>query len=447
MKKRTAVFLLLVVGLLFSCTVAWADPVDPGSTLLPVQMQILENGLRVIVKEIPSYPIAVVNMWVGVGAKDDPEGMSGMAHFFEHVLHQGTPGRPDGEIFQEVEAMGGYINAATSLDFTTYYIVVPSEYVNQALEIQADAIRNSLFDQTEIDRERMVIHEEIRLGKDSISDHLIHTTLAKLFAGTIYARPIVGSEEDLARVNREEMMEFHRQYYVPNNMILVVAGNVTAEEVFARARELYGDMASNPLPLRSYVPLPSLEEVVYWSEKRPIQQSYLLWAQPAPGLNTREGAALTMASVIFGQGRASRLYRRLIEEEQVANSVLAAYYGYADMGMFTISAELAPANRDRFLEIVREELLRLHREPVSEEELTRARAMARSSLAFDTESSSNVAMFLGQMELYGGVMGAVNRSTILEQITAEDIQRAAQSFLNPDAYVLGEIKPEGGNVQ
>ncbi|HHT42256.1 MAG TPA: insulinase family protein [Firmicutes bacterium] len=447
MKRKSVFCLLLLAVLLCSQTAALAQSVDPDSTFIPLYMQVLENGLRVIVKEIPSYPVATVNMWVDAGSKDDPEGMSGMAHFFEHLLFMGTPTRQAGQIFREVEALGGYANAGTSLDYATYYIVVPSEHVQLAMEIQADAIRNSVFDQEEIDRERMVIHEEIRLGKDIINDHLTDVALEKLFAGTIYARPIAGTMEELANINREEMLDFHARRYVPNNMVLVVTGNVVADEIFALAQELYGDMPAKALPAREYSPLPVLDSVVYWEQERPIQQSYVILAFPAPASNTRDGAALNMASVILANGRSSRLYRQLIEVERVVNYVTSFYWGFSDMGMFAIYAEMDPANRDRFVEIVRAELQRMQDEPVSDDDLRRARSMARSSVAFATESGADVAMFLGEAELYGNVLDAVNLSKTLEQTTAADIQRAAQLYLNPDAYVHCEIKPEGGNAQ
>jgi zinc protease len=137
------------------------------------------------------------------------------------------------------------------------------------------------------------------------------------------------------------------------------------------------------------------------------------------------------------------LYKRLIEEEQIVTNVSASYSGFSAIGVFQIYAELDPNQRDRFMEIVREELTRLHKEPVTNAELQRARAMTRSSLAFSTESSTNVAMYLGQTEIYGGVMDAINRGMLLEQISVEDIQRTAQRFLNPNAYIHSEITPVG----
>lgn len=442
MKRREVVWLSLVLALVLASS-ALAQSVDPHSTLIPIQMRILDNGLRVIVREIPSYPIATVNVWVNAGAKDDPEGLSGLAHFFEHLLFKGTTSRGPGEIAREVESVGGALNAMTGLDFTAYYIVVPAEHIGRAMEVQADALRNSVFDQAEIDRERNVIHEEIRLRIDSPQTHMVDLALAELFQGTQYSRHPIGTYEELAKINRQEMLDFHAQYYVPNNMVVVVAGNVNAEEMFRLAEELYGDMEARPVPSTPHVSLPQLSEVVNLQEERPIQQSYIFLGHPAPGMNTREAAALTMAGVILGGGRSSRLYRELVEEEQIVTSVSAGYMGMSNIGLFGVFAQLDPENRERFTEIVRGELLRLQTEPVSEGELARARAMARSDLAFSTESSVDVAMYLGQMEIYGGVLGAINRSAVLEEITAEDILRAAQLYLNPDAYVHSEIKPVG----
>ncbi len=439
-KKVLGVLLLIVLSV---SSIGFAQSVDPHSTLTPIKMQVLDNGMRVIVKEVPSYPIATVNVWVNAGAIDDPEGLSGLAHFFEHLTFKGTPTRPTGQISYEVESLGGYLNAMTSYDFTTYFIVVPSEHVAQAMEIQADALLNSSFDQGEIDKERTVIHEEIRLRMDSPQTSLIDMSVEKLFSGTIFSKSVIGSFEDLADVNRDEMLDFHAKYYVPNNMVLVVTGNVKAEEIFAQTEQLYGEMLPKAIPAREHIVLPELGEIIEVKDERQVQQGYVFIGHPTPGLNTREAAALTMASVVLGGGRSSRLYRELVEKEHIVNSVSASYSGFSTIGIFGIMAELDPANEEQFSEVVRKELERLQVEPISEEDLTRVRAMARSSVAFSMESSSDMALFLGQMELYGGVMGAINKSAILEEITAEDIQRVAQKYLNPDGYIHSEIIPVG----
>lgn len=442
MRTGRIMYFSLLAILLFG-NIVFAQSVDPNSTLTPVQMRFLANGMRVIVKEVPSYPIATVNVWVNAGAVDDPEGLSGLAHFFEHLTFKGTPTRPTGQISFEVESLGGYLNAMTSYDYTTYFIVVPSEHVGQAMEIQADALINSLFEQGEIDRERTVIHEEIRLRIDSPSTYLIDQSLEALFQETIYDTSVLGSTEDLARINRQEMLDFHAQYYVPNNMVLVVTGNVDAQEIFSQAEVLYGNLTPKVIPPKEYIMLPELDKVLAIRSEREVQQAYAFLGHPAPGLNTREAAALTMAGIIFGGGRSSRLYRELVEKEHIVNSVSATYLGFSRIGIFGIFAELDPVKKETFSKIVKRELERLQVEPVSDEELIRARAMARSSLAFSMESSSDMAMFLGQMEIFGGVLGAINRSAILEEITVEDIQRAAQMYLNPDAYVHSEIMPVG----
>ncbi len=244
-------------------------------------------------------------------------------------------------------------------------------------------------------------------------------------------------------MDRNAMVDFHAQYYVPNNMVLVVAGNVSAKEIFAQAEELYGDMEPKALPPSQYIPIPKLDSVITVDEEREVSQSYVFIGYPAPGLNTRDAAALTMASVILGQGRASRLYRAVVEEEQLVNDVTALYDGFADIGLFGIYGEVPSENVERFTAAALAEIARLQEELVTEEELARAKTVARSSLAFSNQSSDNVAVFLGIRELYGSVMEAVNQIAILEQVTAEDIQRAAQSYLSSQAYVLGHIRPEG----
>ena len=208
MSRIRVVGCLLTVTLLLFSALSLAAPVDPQSPLIPLEMRILENGMR----HCEGNPFLSYRYCECLGLIREQwmiPGLSGLAHFFEHLTFKGTTTRPRGQIAYEVETLGGYLNAMTSLDYTSYFIVVSSDHVGQAMEIQADALLNSLYEQDEIDMERSVIHEEIRLRIDSPQTHLVDMAMEHLFAGTVYAKNVVGSIEELAGVNRAEVVDFY----------------------------------------------------------------------------------------------------------------------------------------------------------------------------------------------------------------------------------------------
>ncbi len=444
MKKRFHLILLTVFLVAAGSGGTYARALDPVSPFIPYEMSVLPNGLRVIVKEIPAYPTAAVNMWVGVGAKDDPLHMSGMAHFFEHLLFKGTTTRPVGQIGRDVEKLGGYINAMTSYDFTTFFVVVPSDKVMFAMEIQADAIRNSSFVQEEIDKERNVIFEEIRVQEDSPTSKLASLVLQSLLTGTSYARPVLGSVEDLGNINRAEMADFHKEYYVPNNMTLVVVGDVNGKEIMEAAFSLYGDMEGKSLVQPRYAAVPSLSEVQRITEKRLVDQAYGIMAFPGPA-GDRDAMALSVAGILLGVGQSSRLFQELMVEKRLVTDIAANYEQLMEVGALTISFSAPQENLEQIEAALKGQIERLQTELVSDGELGKAQAMARSSFAFAAESNAQLALVLGQYETFGGVNNAVNWVDVLESITAEDVLRVAQEYLNLEGYVWGEIIPEGGS--
>ena len=446
MKKHLPVVFFLVCLVFVNSSLTDARALDPLSPFIPYEMSVLPNGMRIIVKEIPAYPIAAVNMWVGVGAKDDPHQLSGMAHFFEHLLFKGTTNRPVGQIARDVEALGGYINAMTNYDFTTYFIVVPSDQAMFAMEIQADAIRNSSFVQAEIDKERNVIFEEIRVQEDNPTSKLVNLVLQSLLAETAYARPVLGSVEDLNNINRTEIVAFHKDHYVPNNMTLVVVGDVKAADIMVAARSLYGDMESKSQIQPRHVTVPSLTEILRLTEERQVDQAYGLMAFPGPSGN-RDAMALSVAGILLGAGQSSRLFRELMMESRMVTEIGANYDQLMEVGLLAISFSAPPENIEQIEEALVEQIKRLRTEPVTEEELEKAQSMARASFAFAAESNVQLALVLGQYETFGGVKTVVNWVDVLESITPEDILRAAQEYLNPDGYVWGQIVPKGGSSQ
>ena len=445
-KRECILFCLfiMITMLIFSVTVQGMS-LDHESPFIPLEMNVLDNGMRVIVREIPEYPTVAVNIWVGAGGRHDPEGKSGLAHFFEHMLFQGTETRTGIDISREIEAAGGSLNALTGLEYTAYYIMVPSNNFDRAIKIQADMVKNSNYPQQNLDYERGVIEQEIRDRNSSPQTALRDAARQKLFASTPYERPVLGSVEDVNDITREDMFAFHEKYYVPNNMTLVVVGDVEADYVFEKAEKYYGEMEGKRTPQQSSVLIPELEEKQEIELERDVEHSSLLIAFPGPGIGEPETVALEMGGIILGSGRSSRLYQILREEKELVTSVSAGYSDYSEIGQFWIMARMPEKNMDEVEKIIRDEIEKLQEEKVTEEELERARAMVRSSFSFQAESNINLALTLGIMKTQATVQDAINIINVMETVTADDIQNAVQRYLDPEIYLRGRLDPKGGN--
>ncbi|MFW6279262.1 MAG: M16 family metallopeptidase [Bacillota bacterium] len=441
--KKRFMILFMLLFIIFSSVLVQGMSLDHQSIFIPHEMEVLPNGMRVIVKEIPDYPVAAVNIWVGAGGRHDPRGKSGLAHYFEHMLFKGTEERSKNEISREIESAGGNLNAMTGLEYTSYYIVVPSDNVSIAMDVQSDAVRNSQFPENEMNYERDVIEQEIKDRDSSPRTALLDASIQNLFAGTPYERPVIGDEDDLSDIKREDMIDFYEKYYVPNNMTLVVVGDVEAEDIFAKARKYYGDMEGSSVPSQEQVTIPELQEVEEIKKERDVEQSYLFMAFPGPRMGQPDAVALETAGIILGQGRASRLYSLLRDEKELVTSISSGYQSYADMGLFWIMAELPPENRDQVEDILRKEIEKMAEGEISEKELERAQSMVRSSFAFDAESNLDIALTMGQMETQASIKSAVNMVKTIESISEKEIKDAVSNYLDPDAYIYGQLDPEG----
>ncbi|HEY8464282.1 MAG TPA: pitrilysin family protein [Bacillota bacterium] len=415
------------------------------STLIPYTKTVLANGLTLVVKEVPAAPIAAVDIWVGTGACNEVSAEAGISHFFEHMLFKGTKKRKVGEIAQAIQAVGGYLNAATSLDYTHYYVVVPSEYLDLALEVEADAIMNSVFDPKEIERERRVIMEEMSLKQDDPSQRLGWIAYQQLFSGTPYANDVLGTAESLNSITRETFLKYHRRYYVPNNTVVVVVGDVKTETVIRKVNELFKDWQPGSVPDASQFKLPRLTGIKRVQEMMQVDQNYFYLGFPGPGQIAADTPALTVLGVILGGGQSSRLYHELREERQLVNTVYAGYAAYQQVGMFSIYAEAKGLKQEELETAVSRILDDVARYGVTDAELARAKAIIRTDLAFAAETNAEIAALLGRFEVGGSVEDALRYTAALQKVTKEDVQRVARHYLTSAAYVAVAIKPQEAN--
>lgn len=430
--------------LLFNHPLIHAD--SAVSPIKPYTKIKLESGLTVIVKEVHSAPIAAVDIWVGTGAKNEHPEEAGISHFFEHMLFKGTVRRKVGEIAREIQAVGGYTNAQTSLDTTHYYVVVPSEHVDLALDVEADAIMNSSFDSLEIERERKVILEERRLKEDNPPRKLGMMAYQTVFQGTPYANDVLGTPESLGEMTRDTFVKYHEKYYIPKNMVVAVVGDVDTGHIVARVRELFQGFKAGKKTVVPQFALPKLTKIQRVEAEMPVDQTYLYFGFPGPGMNDKDIPALTLLGIILGGGQSSRLYQTLQEEKQLVNEIGAGYQSYQQIGMMAIYIQTQKTSvadlESEIGTIIRQMVNARAREGVSGDELSRAKALVRSDIAYTMESDADIAAIIGEYQVNRDIEDVNRFNRELMKVTVKDLQRVAKKYLKTDAYVLAIVKPQ-----
>ncbi|MCG3199883.1 MAG: putative zinc protease [bacterium] len=413
------------------------------SPLLPFHRETLPCGATLLLKENHSVPLAAVDLWVAAGAALEREDEGGISHFLEHLFFKGTPTRPVGVMDRQVKALGGYNNAATSYDFTHYYVVLPSEHVNLALEILTDALLNMSLPTEEIERERHVILEEIARKDDSPLGKLYDEFLKLAFAGTPYERPILGTPESLAGIDRDRFVDYRNRFYGPGNLHVAVAGDIHPKSVSDRLAELLGDLSpSEPSRPESLDGAEELKRAEFEIAKD-VQQTYLCLGVRTPAvLGTPEEIGLDLIAALLGEGRSSRLVYRLMEREGLCSSVSAFAWTLDRIGLFGVEACYQGEDEHEVLSILEEEFQRVRTEAIPDEEIEKAKTQLLTGHALGLEKNSSMAGVLGRNSMTDRLEEVVAYEERVRSLSGEEAQEIVNRLCPPDGFVTGYVRPE-----
>lgn len=420
-----------------------------------VKKVMLDNGLQVVLKEMHHAPVASFWIWYRVGSRNEMPGITGISHWVEHMVFKGTPAFPKGEFDKMVAREGGVFNGMTWLDWTTYFETLPSDRFDLALRIEADRMVNSLFDAQELEKERTVVISE-REGAENFPEWLLEEEVqAVAYRLHPYRHQVLGWKQDLQSMTRDDLWQYYRAYYAPNNAIAVATGDFQGDALLARIEELFGVIPPGP-----ELPVVRASEPPQRGERRVVvegegQTAYLLMvfhAVPATHLDyfplvvldTVLGGAKPMS--FFGGGtsnRSSRLYKALVDTELAAD-VDSSMASTIDPFLFSFSATLRP---DRTLEEVETalwaELERVAQEPITPEELAKAIKQTRAQFAYSSESVSNQGFWLGFSEVVASTEWFDSYLDNLAAVSAEDVQRVAREYLAKSRRTVGWYVPRG----
>ena len=416
-----------------------------SGTQLAVTEATLENGLRVLVQDDPRNPIVAVQVFYRVGSRNERSGATGLAHFLEHMMFKGTPTYGRGQISRLIEENGGRDNAYTTKDLTSYYTNIAADKLDLVLRIEADRMRHLLLDAAEIDSERKVVMEERRMRSEDDPDGLVYEAMSSLaFVAHPYRWPIIGWMSDIARINRAELRAFYDTYYLPNNAIVVIAGDVRAPAALAMVRRHFAGVPRGPAPPPvTAVEPPAIDERRLVVRREQAQLPVVNIAWHVPNHTSPDAPALELLSTLLSSGRASRLYQKLVYEKRMVLGAGGDYsYFSLDPSLFWFYAAPLPGQAPEAVEqALLAEIERLKQEVVPEEELARARNQIEASFVWEQDSVFSRASALGRFEMLGSWRLFDDYLPRLRAVTAADLQRVARTYFALDRKNVSILLP------
>jgi zinc protease len=429
--------LLLVLAIL---------PVADGRAAEPaVLATILDNGLRVLLLEDHRSPIVSFQVWYRVGSRNEHRGATGIAHFLEHLMFKGTPTHGKGQFAELVERNGGQNNAFTTQDVTTYFVNITADKLDLVLDLEADRMRNLLLDPREIDSERQVVIEERRTRTDDDPDGFLSEAVSALsFKAHPYGQPTVGWMVDITRITPAEIRAFYNTYYVPGNAIIAAVGDFKAPELLDKIKTRFGAIPRAPAPPPVLAIEPPQEGERRVTVRKPARLPVVYLAWHVPNHTSPDAPALEVLSAVLSGGRASRLYRNLVYDRQLALEAGGDYsYFSIDPNLFWFWATPMPGQTPETLEKeLLAEMERLKNEPATEEELTRAKNQMEAAFVFQDDSVHRRASLLARFELLGGYAKKDEFLKQIRAVTAADLRRVARSWFPPDRKNVGTLFPQ-----
>jgi len=396
-----------------------------------VRREVLSNGLTILAQRDPTAPAVAVVSHVRAGFFDEPDAQVGVSHVLEHMLFKGTPTRGVGGIARETKAAGGYLNASTSYDHTTYYTVLPAASLPVALDLQSDALRRSLIDPEELRRELRVIIEEAKRKLDQPGAVAAETLHALLFDRHRIRRWRIGTESHLAAMTHQEIVGYYRSRYVPGRTIVAMAGDLDPEAAIAMAGDLFGGWPAAEPGLDPSPQEPPRREVRTRTLRGDLHHSHLVvgW-RAVPSLHP-DAAALDVAAAVLGLGRAGWLYRQL-RAPGIVTSIGAWHFSPTEVGVFSIGAELDPGRLDAALAGIADCVARLRESGPDQADIERVRTQLRARWARGMESTEGRASALALAESQGGIELLDLEYDRLMAVEASEVKLAAREWLDPE---------------
>ncbi len=404
-----------------------------------VKRVALDNNLHILTEHIPNVRSVSIGFFVDTGSRYESPEINGVSHFIEHMMFKGTRKRTAKDIAEELDAVGGHLNAYTTKEYTCYFARVLDEYFDLAVDLLSDMLFESRFNASDIDRERNVIIEEIKMYEDA-PDELVHDIFAgSMWGGHTLGQPIIGTAEVIAGLSRDTLYNYYQTHYTPGKMVVAVAGNVTHEDIINKLRPIFEKRKGNGQSNDRTPPSPLLNNVCRYKE---TEQVHMCVGTPGLMLDHENIYVFQVINTILGGGLSSRLFQEIREQRGLVYSVYSYHSSYRDTGLFCIYAGLSKRNIDEVLDLIFKQIKDIRLNSVKKEELQRAKDQLKGNLYLSLENVNTRMSRLGKSQLYlGKVISPEETVDRVNKVTTEEIQELALEMLSPDRFSLATIGP------
>jgi predicted Zn-dependent peptidase len=405
-----------------------------------IEKTVLDNGLTILTEPMGHVRSASVGIWVRSGSRHEAAPLNGISHFIEHTLFKGTRNRTSREIAVESDAIGGHVDAFTSREVAAYYVKVLDEHLARAFDLIADLVTAPLFDDTELDRERNVVMEEIKMVEDTPDDLVHEVFVANFWPDHPLGRSILGTAQTLATFDHERVASYFQNVYTPRNLVVAAAGNVDHTQFVEMVRHYLSGLIDRPVDLAKSAPSYATSRVVI---SKDLEQAHLMMGTPCPSMMSDDRYAVHTLNVILGGGMSSRLFQTIREDHGLAYAVFSGINAYTDAGYLSVYAATSPEQINDVIRLSVGEFERLKQETISEAELQRAKDQLKVSIMLGLESTSARMSNLARQEIFFGRQFTLDEILKrIDRVTADDVQRMAQEIFGDELAVtaIGQIE-------
>ena len=408
------------------------------------QKTVLPNSVRIVTEYIPSVRSVSVGAWIGVGSRDESASESGMCHFIEHMVFKGTTHRRMHHIAQRLENVGGYLNAFTAKEYTCFYARCLDEHLPRALDTVCDLVVNPVFPEKELEREKDVVVEEMKMYEDTPDERVFDLLDGALYTDHSMARPVIGVEDTVRAFSRDGLLDFLGRHYTAENIVIAIAGNVRHDRVVKLISKHFVEMKKGVTPTRrdsinGYTPT----QIV---DKRPLQQAHLILATRGRDVHDPERIGLSVLNTILGGGMSSRLNQNIREKYGYCYNIFSFANMHSDTGDFGVYMGTDPAKVNHATKLIYREFDRLAQKSVTQRELDRAKSQAKGGIMLGLESMGSRMMRIGRQELYYGRYYSLDEILeLVNGVTVADITKAAADLFQKDQFSEIRLIPTDNN--
>jgi len=408
-------------------------------TTLSVHKSILENGIRVVTKNIPHAQTISMGVWINVGARDELPEQNGLSHFIEHMIFKGTATRNAYQIAKEFDAIGGQANALTAMEYTCFYARCYHTHLDKVIDILSDMLLSSAFDPDEIAREKQVICQELRMFEDDPEDYINYLSGKSYWGQHPVSRSIIGTQDLVESFDANTICSYFNRQYSPHKIVIALAGKLEHDAIVGRLEKIFASFSAPESPLNRSTPCPEPQKIVTY---RDLEQVHICLGGKGFHLDSPQKYVFTLLNIILGGNMSSILFQEIREKHGLAYQVFSSPIMYTDTGMQSIYMGVDPLKVHEALDVVHETLDQLIHTPVSESRLSEAKEYTKSTIQLSEESVNSQMVRLGQSELilnrYIWVEEIIEN---IEKVTPADIQNLAKEVLDMDQMAVALLGP------